>query len=91
MKTMREANDSSQNHVFNIVIPSIRIMGVVMILFGTAIGMGYGNLFIPEVGLFIAIMGLFEFFAVPAVLTRVRDRRRIESLAGTESENRDQR
>ncbi len=88
---MREADDSGQNHVFNIVIPSVRIMGIAMILGGTAIGMGYGNLFIPEVGLFIAIMGLVEFFAVPAVLMRVRDRRRLESLAGAEPDNRDQR
>lgn len=87
---MRETGRSDQDNVFNIVIPLIRIMGVAMILGGTAIGLGFGNLFMPEVGLFVAIMGLIEFFAVPTILTRARDRRRVDALAGKHVENRDQ-
>jgi hypothetical protein len=88
---MAETDGSGQEHLFDIVIPCIRLIGIAMIFCGTAIGMGIGDLFIPEVGLFIAIMGLFEFFTVPAILTRVRDRHRDNFLSGRQFENRDHR
>lgn len=86
---MPDSDDLDQEQNFGLAIRAIQITGVAMILGGTAIGLGVGNLFIPEVGLFIAIMGLIEFFAVPAILTRMRDRRRIEGLVGKRPKDRD--
>lgn len=88
---MPETGGSGEEHLFDIVIPCIRLIGIAMIFCGTAIGLGFGDLFIPEVGLFIAIMGLFEFFTVPAILMRVRDRQRDNFLSGRQFGNRNQR
>ncbi|GAB5489342.1 MAG: hypothetical protein Pars2KO_29120 [Parasphingorhabdus sp.] len=90
---MRDARGSDQAFDrpdgFNIAILAIRLTGASMILGGIAISLGIGDLFIPEVGFFIIILGLFEMLAVPAILVKVRNRRREDFLAGKHSGNRE--
>lgn len=78
-----------QEHGLNIAILATRVTGASMILGGIAISLGIGDLFIPEVGFLIMALGVFEMFAVPAILIKVRDRRRDDFLAGKHNGNRD--
>lgn len=81
------ASDLDQPHGLNIAILATRVTGASMILGGIVISLGIGDLFIPEVGFFVIALGLIEMFAVPAILTKVRDRRRDDFLAGKRNEN----
>lgn len=90
-KSAKQNRDLVEADGLNIAILATRVTGASMILGGIVISLGIGDLFIREVGYFLIAFGLFELFAVPAILMKVRDRRRDDFLAGKHGENRNQR
>ena len=84
---MRNAMD--QDEAFDIAILAVRVTGAAMMLGGIAIALGIGSLFIPQVGMLIALLGLFEFWTVPIIVNKVRNRRQNDILSSTYSGNRE--
>ena len=80
-----------RDEAFDIAILAVRVTGAAMMLGGIAIALGIGNLFIPEVGILVALLGLFEFWTVPIIVNKIRDRHQDDLLSASHPGNKDQR